>query len=286
MVDEDELLSLLALCHAGIPSHELLDLFSPIVPELDLGLPSRKATYQSEIARYWREAQSELEACRRVGIMVLPFFSPAYPSALQDLHQARPLVLYLRGNVSLLDTPHRLAIVGTRYPTAQGYQDAYQIAKEEAQRGAVIVSGLAIGCDEAAHRGALDAGGSTIAVVATGLDQVYPTVHYSLQERLLTQGGLIISEFPLETSLEPYRLIQRNRILAGLAKALLVVECGRTSGTMHAVRFAERCHRPVYALASHSLPSRAGNQLLLSSARAQLYPTLGLTVSVNWRLLE
>ncbi len=281
MVDEDELLSLLALRRAGIPSRELLDLFSPIVPELDLGLPSRKAIYQSEIARYWREAQSELEASRRAGIMVLPFFSPAYPSALGDLHQTRPLVLYLRGNISLLDAPRRLAIVGTRYPTAQGYQDAYQIAKEEAQRGVVIISGLAIGCDEAAHRGALDAGGRTIAVVATGLDQVYPTVHYSLQERLLTQGGLIISEFPLETSLEPYRLIQRNRILAGLAKALLVVECGRTSGTMHTVRFAERCHRPVYVLASHSLPWRAGNEHLLSSARAQLYPTLGLTASVN-----
>ena len=281
MVNEEELLSLLALRRAGISSHELLDLFSPIVPELDLGLPSRKATYQSETARYWREAQSELEACRRAGIMVLPFFSPAYPSSLGDLHQLRPLVLYLRGDVSLLDAPHYLAIVGTRYPTIQGYQDAYRIAKEEAQRGAVIISGLAVGCDEAAHRGALDAGGRTIAVVATGLDKVYPTVHYSLQECLLAQGGLIISEFPLETSLEPYRLIQRNRILAGLAKALLVVECGRTSGTMHAVRFSERCHRPVYALASHSLLSRAGNELLLSSARAQLYPTLGLTASVN-----
>ena len=281
MVDEEELLSLLALRRAGISSHELFALFSPTFTELNLGLPSRKATYQSEIARYWREAQSELEACRRAGIMVLPFFSPAYPSALGDLHQARPLVLYLRGNVSLLDAPHRLAIVGTRYPTEQGYQDAYQIAKEEAQRGAVIISGLAIGCDEAPHRGAWDAGGRTIAVVATGLDQVYPAVHRPLQERLLAYGGLLISELPLGASLEPYRLIHRNRILAGLAKALLVVECGRTSGTMHAVRFAERCHRPVYALASHSLPSRAGNELLLSSARAQLYPTLGLTTSVN-----
>ena len=183
MVDEEELLSLLALRRAGISSHELFALFSPTFTELNLGLPSRMATYQSEIASYWDEARAELEACRRAGIMVLPFFSPAYPSALGDLHQARPLVLYLRGNVALLDAPSRLAIVGTRYPTAQGYQDAYQIAKEEAQRGAVIISGLAIGCDEAAHRGALDAGGRTIAVVAPGLDQVYPAVHRPLQER-------------------------------------------------------------------------------------------------------
>lgn len=281
MVDEEELLSLLALRRAGISSHELFALFSPTFTELNLGLPSRKAAYQSEIASYWDEARAELEACQQAEIKVLPFISPSYPSSLADLHLSCPLVLYLRGNVSLLDAPHHLAIVGTRYPTIQGYQDAYQIAKEEAQRGAVIISGLAIGCDEAAHRGALDAGGRTIAVVATGLDQVYPTVHRPLQERLLAHGGLVISEYPLGTSLEPYRLIQRNRILAGLAKALLVVECGRTSGTMHAVRFAERCHRPVYALASHSLPSRAGNELLLSSARAQLYPALGLTTSVN-----
>lgn len=281
MVDEEELLSLLALRRAGISSHELFALFSPTFTELNLGLPSRKAAYQSEITSYWDEARAELEACQQAEIKVLPFISPSYPSSLADLHQSCPLVLYLKGDVSLLDAPHRLAIIGTRYPTTQGYQDAYQIAKEEAQRGAVIISGLAIGCDEAAHRGALDAGGRTIAVVATGLDQVYPTVHRPLQERLLAQGGLVISELPLGVSLEPYRLIQRNRILAGLAKALLVVECGRTSGTMHAVRFAERCHRPVYALTSHLLPSRAGNELLLYSARAQLYPTLGLTTSVN-----
>lgn len=281
MVDEEELLSLLALRRAGISSHELFALFSPTFTELNLGLPSRKAPYQSEITSYWDEARAELEACQQTEIKVLPFFSSSYPSSLADLHQARPLVLYLRGNVSLLNAPHRLAIVGTRYPTAQGYQDAYQIAKEEAQRGVVIISGLAVGCDEGAHRGALDAGGRTIAVVATGLNQVYPVAHRPLQERLLAHGGLVISEYPLGTSLEPYRLIQRNRILAGLAKALLVVECGRTSGTMHAVRFAERCHRPVYALASHSLASRAGNEHLLSSARAQLYPTLGLTTSVN-----
>lgn len=286
MVDEEELLSLLALRRAGISSHELFALFSPTFTELNLGLPSRKAAYQSEIASYWDEARAELEACQQAEIKVLPFISPSYPSSLADLHQSCPLVLYLKGDVSLLDAPHQLAIVGTRYPTTQGYQDAYQIAKEEAQRGAVIISGLAIGCDEAAHRGALDAGGRTIAVVATGLDQVYPAVHRPLQERLLAHGSLVISEYPLGASLEPYRLIQRNRILAGLAKALLVVECGRTSGTMHTVRFAERCHHPVYALASHSHPSRAGNQLLLSSARAQLYPTLGLTASVNWRLLE
>ena len=281
MADEEELLSLLALRRAGISSHELFALYSPTFIELNLGLPSRKAVYQSEITSYWDEARVELEACQQAEIKVLPFISPSYPSSLADLDQSCPLVLYLKGDVSLLDAPHRLAIIGTRYPTTQGYQDAYQIAKEEAQRGAVIISGLAIGCDEAAHRGALDAGGRTIAVVATGLDQVYPTVHRPLQERLLAHGGLVISEYPLGTSLEPYRLIQRNRILAGLAKALLVSECGQTSGTMHAVRFAERCHRPVYALASHSLPSRAGNELLLSSARAQLYPALGLTTSVN-----
>ena len=137
MADEKELLSLLALRRAGISLHELFALFSPTFTELNLGLPSRKAAYQSEITSYWDEARAELEACQQAGIKVLPFFSSSYPSSLADLHQARPLVLCLRGNVSLLDAPHQLAIVGTRYPTTQGYQDAYQIAKEEAQRGAL-----------------------------------------------------------------------------------------------------------------------------------------------------
>ena len=137
MVDEEELLSLLALRRAGISSHELFALFSPTFTELNLGLPSRKAAYQSEITSYWDEARAELEACQQAEIKILPFISPSYPSSLADLHQSCPLVLYLKGDVSLLDAPHQLAIVGTRYPTTQGYQDAYQIAKEEAQRGAL-----------------------------------------------------------------------------------------------------------------------------------------------------
>ena len=137
-------------------------------------------------------------------------------------------------------------------------------------RGETIVSGLALGCDEAAHRGALEVEGRTIAVLATGLDRAHPETHASLQTELVHHGGLLLSEYPLGTPVSKHRLIARDRIQAALGDELLIIECGRSSGTMHTVRFAERCHRPIFALPPQSdfLPSQEGNRLLLRSGHA------------------
>ena len=135
----------------------------------------------------------------------------------------------------------------------------------------IILSGLAYGCDAAAHRGALDTGGDTIAVVATGLDRTHPEEHQALQEEIIASGGLVLSEYPLGTPVDKYRLIARDRLQAALSTAVLVIECGLKSGTMHTVHFAERYLRPIYALPPHSkgLPSQEGNRLLLRTGRAK-----------------
>lgn len=268
---EEKLLTLLTLRHAGIAPRELLRLFTPETSFLPLDLPPLLAGYSRELSAYRQEAEGELAACREAGIELIPFFDTTYPKGLEDLKQARPLLLYLRGDRANLTRSPRLAIIGTRQPSPLGYAEAYRIAREEAERGAVVLSGLARGCDEAAHRGALDGGGKSIAVVATGLDSVHPVGHERLQQSLLDQGGLVISEYPPGTPLEPYRLVQRNRLQAALAESLLVIECGMKSGTMHTVGFAERMHRPVYALPAQGLPSQLGNDSLLRTGRAALY---------------
>lgn len=268
---EERLLDLLALRRAGVAPRELFALFSPEVSFLPFDLPPLIESYAEVLKRYRAEAEAEVEACSKAGIALLPFYDRAYPQGLNDLKRARPLVLYLRGDRTCLVRSPRLAIVGTRQPSPEGYAQAYRLAHVAAEREEVILSGLARGCDEAAHRGALDAQGKTIAVVATGLDRVHPEGHEALQARILDQGGLLVSEYPLGTSLEPYRLVQRNRLQAALAEALLVIECGEASGTMHTVRFAERMHRPIYALPSQGLPSQQGNALLLRAGRAKLY---------------
>ena len=162
--------------------------------------------------------------------------------------------------------------MGTRSPSPEGRRAAYEIARTRAMRGETIISGLALGCDEAAHRGALEVGGRTIAVLATGIDRVHPETHASLQTELVHRGGLLLSEYPLGTPVSKHRLIARDRIQAALGDELLIIECGRSSGTMHTVRFAERCHRPIFALPYPSYSTSAeGNELLLRSGRALAY---------------
>ena len=240
--------------------------------ELPLGLPTGLDCYQEELERALPQAEEELALCRHEGISILPFFSPSYPKALEALGRSRPVLLYALGDLELLDADRSVTIVGTRSPSPEGRRATYEIARTRAMKGETIISGLALGCDEAAHRGALEVGGKTIAVLATGLDRVHPEVHASLQTELVHHGGLLLSEYPLGTPVSKHHLIARDRIQAALGDELLIIECGRSSGTMHTVRFAERCHRPIFALSYPSYPTSAeGNELLLRSGRALAY---------------
>ena len=217
-------------------------------------------------------AEEELARCRQAGITLLPYFASDYPKALHALGGARPVLLYAKGNLGLLQSPASiLGIVGTRQPSPEGLAAAHRIAYEEAEKGRVILSGLAYGCDAAAHHGALEATGRTIAVIATGLDRAHPEAHHALQDRIIASGGLVLSEYPLATPADTYRLVTRDRLQAALCAELLVIECGAKSGTMHTVRFAEKYRRPIFALPPHTdrLPSLEGNRQLLQSGRAR-----------------
>ena len=227
---EAQLLELLALRAAGLPPRKLLRLFfsdEAKPAELPLDLPKDIDCYRKMIERALPLAEEELARCRQAGITLLPYFASDYPVALHALGGARPVLLHAKGDLGLLQSPASiLGIVGTRQPSPEGLSAAHRIAYEEAEKGRVILSGLAYGCDAAAHHGALEATGRTIAVIATGLDRAHPEAHQALQDRIIALGGLVLSEYPLATPVDTYRLVARDRLQAALSAKLLVIECG------------------------------------------------------------
>jgi len=196
---------------------------------------------------------------------VIGLTDPLFPSLLGEI-SCPPTVLYCEGDSALLREP-ALAIVGSRNPTPVGAELAHAFAMELSASGIVVVSGLALGIDSAAHRGALKAPGPTIAVCATGLDTVYPRTHQRLA-RQVTATGLTLSEFPPGTGVRRHHFPQRNRIISGLSLGTLVVEAAGGSGSLITAGFAADQGREVFAIPGsvHSPLSRGPHQLIRDGA--------------------
>jgi DNA processing protein len=185
----------------------------------------------------------------------------SYPRALDDLPDP-PATLWARGDLALLERPC-VAIVGTRRATAYGERVARELARTLATAGAAVVSGLARGIDAAAHRGALDAGGATIAVLGTGLDVAYPKGHAALQ-RTIAERGLLLSELEPDDPAHGGSFPKRNRIIAALAKVTIVVEAGAKSGALITAAHALELDRPLAAVPGPiDIPQAQGSNELL-----------------------
>ena len=200
------------------------------------------------------------------GIFLMGYGEAGYPDALRHIHNA-PLLLYGRGNPDLLHKD-QLGVVGSRNATRAGLEHARQFAAELSRRGLLITSGLALGIDGAAHAGALDVGFQTIAVVGCGLDRLYPAQHRKLAERIIDQG-LIVSEYPPGTQARAAHFPQRNRIISGLSRGVLVVEASLRSGSLITARTALEQGREVFAIPGsvHSPVARGCHQLIKQGAR-------------------
>lgn len=190
----------------------------------------------------------------------------AYPQALLNITDP-PALLYAEGRLDLLQAPS-LAIVGSRHATPPGRDNARAFAQHLSQGGLCVVSGLALGIDGAAHDGALGGPGSTVAVVGTGLEQVYPVRHKALAERIVAQG-IIVSEYPLGTPPLGQNFPRRNRIIAGLTRGTLVVEAAVQSGSLITARMAMEAGREVFAIPGsiHSPQSRGCHRLIQQGAK-------------------
>ena len=189
-----------------------------------------------------------------------------FPPMLADLRDA-PRELHVRGDPSVLELP-ALAIVGSRNPTRGGERNAFEFSRHLAQSGFVIVSGLATGIDSAAHRGALAAGGTTVAVLGCGVDVVYPASNHELAEEIAASGALV-SEYPPGT--EPRRAYfpERNRLISGLSLGTLVIEAARKSGSLITARLAAEQGREVFAIPGsiHNPLSRGCHRLIRDGAK-------------------
>ena len=197
---------------------------------------------------------------------LLPFTDPLYPKLLRCLPD-RPIALYVAGNVHALSDP-QLAVVGSRNPSPQGRETAFEFAQSLALRGLGVTSGLALGIDSAAHRGALAAQGITLAVLGSGIDVIYPRSNLSLSEAIQHEGALV-SEFPVGYAPRRGNFPQRNRVIAGLSLGTLVVEAARRSGSLITAREAVERGREVFAIPGsiHNPLSRGCHALIKLGAK-------------------
>jgi DNA processing protein len=212
-------------------------------------------------------AAKELAQAQAAGIRLLTWDEPEYPTRLREIYDPPPL-LYVRGNIDLLKQ-HIVAIVGARRPTPYGNQMAERLAKDLADRGLVIASGLARGIDASAHQGALRATrGATVAILGSGIDVVYPKENKRIFDEL-EERGAIISEFPMSTYPAPQNFPIRNRIIAGMALGVVVVEGAQYSGSLITARLAMEFGREVYGVPGNATqPASFGpNQLIKQGAK-------------------
>jgi DNA processing protein len=197
---------------------------------------------------------------------LITFEDPRYPQRLKEIPASPPL-LYVHGNPDLLNDP-QLAIVGSRNPTQGGQNNTYEFSKYLAATGLCITSGMALGVDGLAHKGALDVDGITIAVIATGIDRVYPAQHRDLAHRIVAKGA-IITELPIGVSPLARNFPRRNRIISGMSLGTLVVEAAVKSGSLISARYASEQGREVFAIPGsiHNPLARGCHQLIRQGAK-------------------
>jgi DNA processing protein len=212
-------------------------------------------------------AASEIEQAARQSIRILLRDDPGFPGILTQIPDP-PLLLYMRGDLREGDDP-AVAVVGSRRATIYGLEMARSLASEIAAAGVTVVSGLARGIDQAAHGGALDAGGRTLAFLGSGIDRIYPRECSALAERI-SSNGAILSEFPLGTAPLAGNFPVRNRLISGVARGTLVVEAAARSGSLITARMALEQGREVFAVPGNATTENALGPNLLIQQGAKL----------------
>lgn len=244
--------------------------FAATRPELE-GLRLKPEAVESIMARdLFERAGLEIERTRSMGADILLLDDGVYPALLREIFDP-PITLYVKGEWAVCLEQPCVAIVGSRRSSTYGQNAALMLARELASRGVTIISGLARGIDAAAHRGALEASGRTVAVMGTGLDEVYPRDHRKLAEEILEKGGALVSEFPLETPPAPQNFPYRNRVISGLSLGVLIVEAAENSGSLITARLALEQSREVFAVPGNITSRNSfGTNYLIKGAGAKL----------------
>lgn len=256
-------------------------------PEAERNRVARVA-FGSMSDRAKRHAGAVLAACRSSGVAAIGWSEKAYPQALRTIHDP-PIVLYVRGSLPdhVCAEPAALrsiAIVGTRDASARARGYAEALGRELGAAGASVVSGLALGIDGAAHRGALAAGAAPpVAVLAGGLDQIRPAIHNDLAAQILAAGGALVAEDPPGLRPQGHNFVARNRIVSGLSRGVVIVEAGARSGALHTAEFAMDQGRTVFVVPDHPTATRAlGNLRLLADGATPVIRLSDVTEAFGW----
>lgn len=228
-----------------------------------------------DVAGAWSKAEDNLDRSTDSGIKAFSFHDEGYPERLRRMPDP-PAILYVKGDASGLYADHSIAVIGTREPTLFGEKVARRSAATATEQGFVVVSGLAHGCDTLGHEGCLDHNGVGVAVMAHGLEKVYPAANRSLASRLLEAGGCLVSEYPLGMTPMRTAFAERDRIQSGLSDAVLVIETDVKGGTMHTVRFSREQKRALACIdhpeSWRHEPKTQGNQMLIADRWAVPIP--------------
>ena len=235
----------------NIPIESLEDLASLMKTMKEKAINSVR---MEDLQKAYNYAMNIVEASKAEGIGFKGYYDDDFPESLQKTvdeegKENPPLLLWYRGDFSITKLPG-IAVIGTREPTEEGIIGGKYLAGEFAKRGFNIVSGLAIGCDTCGHEGALNVNGKTTAILANGLDNksIYPPENRDLAENIVKNGGVLLSEYPINTSVNRYSLVARDRLQSGLAQATLVIQTGKAGGTMHAAKATLAANKPLYVM--------------------------------------
>lgn len=249
-------------------------------------IPNLQNYSSSDITAAFRKGNEILELSEKLGISIIPNNHTDFPQLL-NLIDDPPVILNFLGEYKSLNKIHGVAVIGTREPSAEGVQSGQFFGELLSKNGFNVVSGLAIGCDTAAHSGAVKASGFTTAIMAHGLHTIYPKENKSLAEEILYNGGVIMSEYCAGTNPLPSFFVERDRLQAGLSLATLVIQSGIKGETMHAVNAALLNYRLLAAVkykVNIDSDKRTGNDLLISDYKA--FPLTSRNASEFLRLLK
>ncbi len=248
----------------GLPQQVLAQPFNALAAVA--GSAAAQAVLAAPSAGFAQQADAVRDWCAQPGNALVTLADPAYPPRLLTMTDPPPL-LYVKGRLDLLHA-RSVAVVGSRSATPQAVEDAARFARTLAAAGVTVVSGLALGVDGAAHRGALDERGGTVAVIGTGADLVYPAVHHALAAQIAARGA-IVSEWPLGTPARSANFPQRNGVIAALVEGVVVIEAAMRSGSLITARLANEMGRDVFALPGsiHAPLTRGCHRLIKQGAQ-------------------
>lgn len=274
-----------------LSDREMCDVISELVQRR--ALKGVKEFYPGDFMVAADNARRILDKTLASGFSMVTRYDESYPKALlhtvnEDGKESVPVFLFYKGDLGITRRKS-IAIIGTREPSPEGETASKYFAKALAEKGINIVSGLALGCDTAAHKGALEGHGITTATLGGGLDKIYPSENTELADRIVNEGGLLLTEYPVGEEATSYNLVARDRLQAALSNVILVIQTSVSGGTLHAVNAASAVSKPVFAVDYKiDLPVDyiGGNRLLIQKGMAKSIDSSEKGISMLLSCLE